>query len=103
MIKDKMIDANRKELYELALKLTDFLAEKDRKYADDELGGNIKDSSETWGVEPSKWCCMRINEKVNRMKVNPDDKKIRKEELQDIWGYALLGLWFLQKSEVEQK
>lgn len=92
---------DRKELMKKKLdELLEFLVEKDEKYAKEEPFGNIMKIGENWHMEPSRWCCIRINEKINRMLQNPENREIRREELTDIWGYCLIGLILMDKEDI---
>jgi len=72
--------------------LLKFIIEKDKIYAGSEPCGNIKDNAKAFDVTPIQFCKLRINEKWNRIRQNPNDTEIAKEEFRDIWGYTFLGL-----------
>lgn len=83
-----------------ANELLKFLMEKDRKYAGDTPLGNIKEYSKKWNISPIRMILVRIDDKLNRVSRNIDDKLIVEEELRDIWGYSLIGLILLDQGEL---
>ena len=93
----------RRILFEQKTKeLLEFLIEKDSRYAGKEPLGNIKDNARTFNISPLKFCLLRINEKWNRVRHNIENLTIIKEELRDIWGYALLGLLLIDEENLQK-
>ena len=94
------MEISREELFRKKLEeLLQFVLEKDQKYSGDKPLNSIVDNAKAFNITPLKFCLLRINDKWNRVRNNPEDVKLIAEELRDIWGYAFEGLILIDMEE----